>query len=332
MRATTGRVNIVGECYHLGLFAFKRPGRNANVYLTLRGLDGLFQQHRVHNRRTQFTGVQIKNANERVGEKRYLGGFAIPFVANDKRQAWVQIRHQLQPLIDCIDVEGVMHHLGGTFPAVFVVHRVPENRLIRPKANKRAVAFLRFELFQFRHRFTAVFKILTPKKTVLHNAHLKTGRQRVYHRGTHPVQPTGRLVRAAILVIVKFAPGVQLRNRHGCGRNTFFGMNPRRNATAIVLDAQGTILVKHHLDLGTETGHRFVHGVVDDFPYTMVQATRSGIPNIHTGAFTDGFEAFKLLDHGCAVLGIACGIGMSSGCCHRSFSGLNVKTAKRKPL
>ena len=42
-------------------------------------------------------------------------------------------------------------------------------------------------------------------------------------------------------------------------------------------------------------GHHFVNGIVDDFVDQMVQALECGVPDIHSGAFTDVLHVTQVL-------------------------------------
>ncbi len=45
-----------------------------------------------------------------------------------------------------------------------------------------------------------------------------------------------------------------------------------------------------------KTGHRFVHGVVEDFRRQMMEGGAIGAADIHAGTAADGFQPFQNLD------------------------------------
>ena len=53
---------------------------------------------------------------------------------------------------------------------------------------------------------------------------------------------------------------------------------------------------------------RFVHRVVNNLPDTVVQAIGHGVTDVHARAFTHGFQAFELFNHGSAVLAVCLGV------------------------
>ena len=63
-----------------------------------------------------------------------------------------------------------------------------------------------------------------------------------------------------------------------------------RNASAVILEGDGFSV--HHLDLDevAVSIDCLVDGIIENFPDQVVQARGGGGPNIHCGAFPDGFE------------------------------------------
>jgi hypothetical protein len=51
--------------------------------------------------------------------------------------------------------------------------------------------------------------------------------------------------------------------------------------------------VQRDADVRRVAVHRFVHGVVENFPDEVVEAGRADAADIHAGTLADGFEAFE---------------------------------------
>ena len=69
-----------------------------------------------------------------------------------------------------------------------------------------------------------------------------------------------------------------------------------RDSATVILDRTRPIFVQRDGDLRAKTGHRFVDGIVHNFPYQMVQTGQSGRTDIHAWALTDRVETLQNLD------------------------------------
>ena len=87
-------------------------------------------------------------------------------------------------------------------------------------------------------------------------------------------------------------------------------MDIHRYSTAVVCDGDGLVLVNFHGDIRAVTRQGFVDGVVDDLEDHVVKTGPViGVANVHSGAFSDGVEAFQDLDFtGVVNVGAAHGI------------------------
>ena len=65
------------------------------------------------------------------------------------------------------------------------------------------------------------------------------------------------------------------------------------NTPAVVGDRDHTVLMHLNEDVFGTTGNGFVEGVVEDLDQEMVEAFFVGAADVHTGAFSDRFEAFQ---------------------------------------
>src|SRR4029453_18650562 len=127
----------------------------------------------------------------------------------------------------------------------------------------------------------------------------------VHDRHTHPVQAAGDLVGP----VVELAPRVQL-GQHDLGRrDALGGVDLDRDAAAVVLDPDARVDVDRHVDPGAVPCQGLVDGVVHHLEHQVVQATLTGVPDVHAGALADGFEAFENLDVLGPVLRLLRGFG-----------------------
>ena len=70
-----------------------------------------------------------------------------------------------------------------------------------------------------------------------------------------------------------------------------------RNATSVIEDRNGVIGVDGHQDFIAVACERLVNRIVDDLEDHMMQTGAvGGIPDVHAGALTDGFQPFQYLD------------------------------------
>jgi hypothetical protein len=60
------------------------------------------------------------------------------------------------------------------------------------------------------------------------------------------------------------------------------------NSTAVVVDLAAAVFEKSDANASTETSHCFVDGVVDNFPNEVMQTSKTGGADVHTGTFTNG--------------------------------------------
>jgi hypothetical protein len=79
----------------------------------------------------------------------------------------------------------------------------------------------------------------------------------------------------------------------GSGEVFVLGVLSDRDATAVVANLDAAVGKNRDVDTAAVASHRLVDGVVDDFPDKVVQTRRASRADVHTWAFTDGFEAFE---------------------------------------
>ncbi len=87
---------------------------------------------------------------------------------------------------------------------------------------------------------------------------------------------------------------MQPRQHQFGGGNAFFRMDVRRDSAPVIAHGDGAIPVQADLDLGRETGLRFVHRIVDDLEGHMVQAGAViRIADIHSRPLADRIEPLE---------------------------------------
>ena len=60
------------------------------------------------------------------------------------------------------------------------------------------------------------------------------------------------------------------------------------DSTAVVIDLTAAVFEKSDANASTEPSHCFVDGVVDNFPNEVMQTSKTGGADVHTGTFTNG--------------------------------------------
>ena len=115
--------------------------------------------------------------------------------------------------------------------------------------------------------------------------------QRVDAARAHAVQAAGNLVSPA----AEFAARVQHGQAHLDRGAVHLGVDPHREAAAVVHNGHGAVLIERHQNIFAIAGQRLVHGVVNDLIDQMMQSALVGGAYIHTGAAAHGLQALKHL-------------------------------------
>ena len=69
-----------------------------------------------------------------------------------------------------------------------------------------------------------------------------------------------------------------------------------RNASAVVLDGDGVVLVDRHVDVGAVARQRLVDRVVHDLVNQVVETLLADVADVHGGTLAHRFETFKDLN------------------------------------
>src|SRR3974390_1283245 len=166
-----------------------------------------------------------------------------------------------------------------------------KNGSVRMKSHLRS-GLARFPgLAQLRGRL-ALFIALLPNSAITLNFELEPVRKRVYHGNADAVQSARYLVGLA----VKLTSGVQNGHDDFRRRTLLGGVHVDRNAAAVVDDGNGVVGMNRDVDLVGKARHRFVNGIVDNFPYEVVQTHFAGRADVHGRTQAHSFETAKHLN------------------------------------
>ena len=106
--------------------------------------------------------------------------------------------------------------------------------------------------------------------------------------------------------VIELTAGVQDRHDDLERRDLFDGMLVDGDATPVIDDRDGVVGVDRHLNLGAETGHGLVDGVVNDLPHQVMKTAGARRANVHARALTNGLETFENLNLAAIVIVFVC--------------------------
>ena len=106
--------------------------------------------------------------------------------------------------------------------------------------------------------------------------------------------------------VIELTAGVQDRHDDLERRDLFDGVLVDRDAAPVVDDRDGVVGVDRHHNLGAETGHGLVDGIVNDLPHQVMQAADARRADIHARALTNGLETFENLNLAAIVIVFVC--------------------------
>ena len=116
--------------------------------------------------------------------------------------------------------------------------------------------------------------------------------ERVHHRDAHSVEPAGRL----ICFPAEFPPSADDGQDDLHRRLVLFLVHIDRNAAAVVLNSDRTILVERDHDQRAVPGHGLVDTVVRYFKDAVMQPSFRDIPDIHRRSGADVLDVPQYLD------------------------------------
>ena len=106
--------------------------------------------------------------------------------------------------------------------------------------------------------------------------------------------------------VIELTAGVQDRHDDLERRDLFDRMLVDGDAAPVIDDRDGVVGVDRHLDLGAETGHGLVDGVINDLPHQVMQTAGARRANVHARALTNGLETFENLNLAAIVIVFVC--------------------------
>ena len=106
--------------------------------------------------------------------------------------------------------------------------------------------------------------------------------------------------------VIELTAGVQDRHDDLERRDLFDRMLVDGDAAPVVDDRDGVVGVDRHLNLGAETGHGLVDGVVNDLPHQVMKTAGARRADIHARALTNGLETFENLNLAAIVIVFVC--------------------------
>jgi hypothetical protein len=129
-----------------------------------------------------------------------------------------------------------------------------------------------------------------PARTI--HLDVEAGGQGIDHGGAHAVQTTGGGVGAAAELPAGMQLGVDDLDTVQTGARFLV----HRNATTVIADLDGAVVVQHHFDVLAVAAEGLVHRVVEDLPQAVHEPTRIRGADVHARSLADGLESFEDLE------------------------------------
>ena len=84
-----------------------------------------------------------------------------------------------------------------------------------------------------------------------------------------------------VAVLAEFTAGMEDCQYDLEGRPVLLRMHSGRNASSVILDSDGVILINGNFDMITVSGHSLVDTVVNYLIYKMMKTSDTDVSNIH---------------------------------------------------
>ena len=104
-----------------------------------------------------------------------------------------------------------------------------------------------------------------------------------------------------VVVAVEFATCVQLREHNFHTADLQRWVNVHGDATSVVGNGNGAVVVQHHVNFVGKAVGGFVHSVVYNFPQQVVKTLPACCADVHTGAQTNCIQTFQHLNVACLI-------------------------------
>src|SRR5207302_3670669 len=126
--------------------------------------------------------------------------------------------------------------------------------------------------------------------------------ERVDNGDADAVETAGNFVRVA----VEFSAGMENGENNFSSGALLGGVHVDGNAAAVVDDGDGIVFVNGDVYFVRVASHRFVDGIVHDFPDEVMQTHFAGRADIHGRTQAHGFKTAEHFNGFCVVLMSAC--------------------------
>ena len=177
------------------------------------------------------------------------------------------------------------------FQNIIGKHRFFKNFRVRQEMNEGTV-FVCGADFVNRAKDIASFVFLFIDFAVGIDVDIEPCGQGVYNGRTYTVQTAGYFISAA----AEFTACMQYGEYNLQSRNAFLMVDAYRDTTTVIQYGNGVVGVDGNGDFCTEACQGFVHGIIHDFVYQMVEPLFTGGADIHARAFAHRFQTFQDLD------------------------------------
>ena len=180
---------------------------------------------------------------------------------------------------------------------IIVFCRFLENFRVRPENSLRTCLFRFAYDCKRRNGFTSlIFLSVNVAVSLNFNFHL-CGKS-INNGSTYTVETAGNFISSA----AEFTAGMKNSMNNFNSRNTKFRVVIYRHTSTVVFYHNRVIFLNGYIDRFTVTSKRFVHTVVYNFVYQMMEPSGSGTAYVHTRSFANCFQTFQYLDLGGVIL------------------------------
>ena len=120
----------------------------------------------------------------------------------------------------------------------------------------------------------------------------KPGRQCIYNGCTYTMQTSGYFVSSA----TKFSTSMQYSKNNFQSRYSGLVVHSNRNTTTIIFNCDGIILLNCNFNAVAITSQSFVHSIIYNLVYQMMQTSCRCTSDVHTRSFSYCLKTFKNLN------------------------------------
>ena len=171
------------------------------------------------------------------------------------------------------------------FQNIIGKHRFFKNFRVRQEMNEGTV-FVCGADFVNRAKDIASFVFLFIDFAVGIDVDIEPCGQGVYNGRTYTVETAGYFISAA----AEFTACMQYGEYNLQSGNAFLVVDAYRDTTTVIQYGNGVVGVDGNSDFCTEACQGFVHGIIHDFVYQMVEPLFTGGADIHARAFAHRFQ------------------------------------------